>query len=98
MVDMLKPKDNMLSELKKGLAHTICIKYFFMKKFVLLIFLTIFFVFPVFADPPQRFEAFFQETQIDFGYTNGKFISIDNDYSQIGLFAPLSLSNGYDWV
>lgn len=37
--------------------------------------------------------SIFQKTRVELGYNIGKYISIDEDYSEIGIFAPLSLSN-----
>lgn len=66
-----------------------------LRNFVLSSFLTIISIYQVFADCSQKCTEIFQGTQIEFGYNTGSFISIDQDYSEMRLFTPLSLSNSY---
>lgn len=67
-----------------------------MRNFVLSSFLTIISTSQLFADCSQSCNALFQESRVTLGYSTGKYISIDQDYSEIGLFAPLSISSCYN--
>lgn len=66
-----------------------------MKNFVTLSLLVIFSIFHFWDCSQVYCDSVFQETQIELGYTTGKFISIDKDYAEVGLFVPLSLPNCY---
>lgn len=66
-----------------------------MKNFVTFSFLTLFSFFQVRGDYSQRFETMLQETRVEFSYNTGKYISIDKDYFETRLFAPIYLSNYY---
>lgn len=62
-----------------------------MKNFIRL--LAIFSTFHCIADGFQDWNSIFQESQIEFGYAAGKYISIDKNYAEIGLFVPFSLTD-----
>lgn len=65
-----------------------------MKNFILSYLLNMLLISQIWADDSPSYDAL-HATQIEFGYYTGKFISIDKDYGEAGLFAPLSLSNCY---
>lgn len=65
------------------------------RNFLLSCFLTTISINQVCADCSQCCREIFQETEVEFSYNFGNYISIDENYFEIGLFAPLALSDSY---
>lgn len=66
-----------------------------MRNLVVCCLLTLFSISSASADRFLCYDDSCQPMQIELSYSTGKFISIDEDYFEAGLFAPLSLSNCY---
>lgn len=66
-----------------------------MRNFVLFSLLTMVSSLQSCVDGSPSYINIFHETQLEFGYNTGKFISIDKDYSEASIFVPMSLSNCY---
>lgn len=66
-----------------------------MRSFALSCFLTMTSICQVCADCSHSCNSIFQEMQVEFGYNTGRYISIDEDYSEVGIFAPLFSTNSY---
>lgn len=66
-----------------------------MRKFVLFYLFGMFLIVQFCLDASLIDNNIFQKTEIELGYYTGRFISIDEDYLEIGLFAPFYLSNCY---